>query len=37
MRDRAVNHRRSLYALGAILILAGALSSPAPPAAWPLG
>ncbi len=37
MRGRAVNHRRSLYMLGAILILAGALSTPAPPAAWPLG
>jgi len=37
MKDRAVNHRRSLYALGAILILAGALSTAPPPAAWPLG
>jgi S-DNA-T family DNA segregation ATPase FtsK/SpoIIIE len=36
MKDRAVNHRRSLYALGAILILAGALSTLPPPAAWPL-
>ncbi|MBN8553231.1 MAG: DNA translocase FtsK [Caulobacterales bacterium] len=37
MKDRAVNHRRSLYALGAILILAGALSTLPTPAAWPLG
>ncbi len=37
MKDRAVNHRRSLYALGAILILAGVLSTLPPPAAWPLG